>query len=795
MTARVAILTCIWTVALAVLPAAPARADPLERGLAVSDPLVMRHLETHGFRIDCLIPGASSSDECARGVTPASIRNPFLHAPLKLAADKIRLRIAEAQAASLESRGAKNATDYGFPVNFFEDPRATLALVGVVNRLDRTFRPSRVKGATREDFCGEVRFIYRFGYVEERSGAQYSSRLPLTLNVVMRAKGKEQTAQGKMLTCTDVAARWITFGDGQPLSFVSDAETAATVARALTEDGPLALVSRANFDRIELNMQIMRVPAAEKKDFGTHAEYLLKVFNFDAKTQLFVESKLENQIDRYLGVCPTNDKTGQPIDDRKLHLCRSLILQNPEFKIRLAKLKQFLFSDRGLYDLDAGMIIIPSQFLAFSGVSVAPGGESRFRNGPINPLLGSESECAGKLRNAFICPDELDSALAALDKIAGRQGLIKSSRALVQRLNDVSCTGCHQTRAIAGFHFTGADIAGNMRANEILVPASAHFFADLPRRRRIMAEIGKGESIGAIDFSRGFAARPQARYQDDLKATALFNGWGAPCDVKAGSGKADPSFAGWSCATGLKCRPFMTSPINRERGLCLSASGLDIGDTLEEGSVAWAPEQLANDVYRRDFPPYMKSAGVRADPYDKAPMSTKLSPYLRKRLAEQKIGHAEAYLGAQQQYWAQDKSGGFPGGMIRTRCCRNLPGSATCGKVAASGFNDCLDDLRQPLPVCFGKFVSYAGLRACDTSHPCREDYICVRSALERGESVKALQAITLTDPSGRQAPDSCSAPDASWYGRISQGACIPPYFVLQFRADKHNRLPSPPSP
>jgi hypothetical protein len=128
--------------------------------------------------------------------------------------------------------------------------------------------------------------------------------------------------------------------------------------------------------------------------------------------------------------------------------------------------------------------------------------------------------------------------------------------------------------------------------------------------------------------------------------------------------------------------------------------------------------------------------------------------------------------------------------MIRTRCCRNLPGSATCGKVAATGFNDCLDDLKQALPTCFGKFVSYAGLRACDASHPCREDYICVRSALERGESTKALQAITLEDASGQQAPDSCGAPDASWYGKLSQGACIPPYFVLQFRADKHNRLP-----
>jgi hypothetical protein len=233
----------------------------------------------------------------------------------------------------------------------------------------------------------------------------------------------------------------------------------------------------------------------------------------------------------------------------------------------------------------------------------------------------------------------------------------------------------------------------------------------------------------------------------------------------------------------------MISPNNPERGLCTSASGIEIGDTLEEGAVTWAADHSANDIYRRVSPPYMRN-GAPADPYDSAPMSTKLSPFLRKRLGDLRIAHAETYLGAQQQYWAQDKSGGFPGGMVRVKCCRNLPGSATCGKVAATGFNDCLDDPKQPLPQCFNKYVTYAGLRACDIAHPCREDYICVRSALERGESPRMLQAVILNEASGQQAPDSCGAPDASWYGKIAQGACIPPYFVLQFRADKHNRLP-----
>jgi hypothetical protein len=767
-----------------VLTAAPVAAHPLERGLSVSDPLVMRYLEDHGFRIDCLIPGVSSSDECGRGKTPASIGNPFRNPPLKQVARKIEERILEAQAESLESRGAANARSYGFPVNFFDDPRATLALVGVVNRLDRSFRPPRIKGARREDSCGEVRFIYRFGYVEARAGAQYASRLPLTLNVVLRSKTRE-TAR----TCADIAQRWARFGSGQPDGFVTDAGEAARVAASLTGPaGPLAMITRANFDRVELNMQIMRIPAAEKRDFGTHAEYLLKVFNFDSETQQFVETKLENQIDRYLGVCPINDKSGRPVAAPQIARCRALILQNPRFKQRLAKLKQFLFSDRGLYDLDQGTIIIPSGFLGFSGISVAPGGESRFRNGPINAFLGSQDDCAGKARTSFICPDEIVQAVAALDKIAGRAQVIKSPRGFIARLNDVSCTGCHQTRAIAGFHFTGADTAGNMRANEILVPGSAHFFSDLPRRRAIMAEISKGADLPKIDFSRGFAARPQPRFRGDLQATALFDGWGAPCDTHAGSTQADASFAQWSCAKGLACRSFMKSPNNPDRGLCVSASGVEIGDILEEGTVTWATGHIGDDVYRRDFPPYLRK-GAQADPYDKAPMSTKLSPYLRKRLGDLKIPHVEAYLGAQQQFWSQDKSGGFPGGMVRVRCCRNLPGEATCGKVAATGFNDCLDDASQPLPVCFNKYVTYAGLRACDVSHPCREDYICVRGALDRGEAPKTLQALILTDKTGQQAADSCGAPDASWQGKVAQGTCIPPYFVLQFRAYKHNRL------
>src|SRR5207253_783686 len=108
---------------------------------------------------------------------------------------------------------------------------------------------------------------------------------------------------------------------------------------------------------------------------------------------------------------------------------------------------------------------------------------------------------------------------------------------------------------------------------------------------------------------------------------------------------------------------------------------------------------------------------------------------------------------------ACDLTGGFPAGMLRIKgakgdtCPSNLPGEATCGRVAAMGFNKCISD-GKPFPECL-QFTETAGLRACDRANPCRDDYIC--TAPYRG----------LAD------------------GR-NMGTCIPPYFMFQFRVDGH---------
>lgn len=105
-----------------------------------------------------------------------------------------------------------------------------------------------------------------------------------------------------------------------------------------------------------------------------------------------------------------------------------------------------------------------------------------------------------------------------------------------------------------------------------------------------------------------------------------------------------------------------------------------------------------------------------------------------------------------------DITGGFPGGALRLNECTNLPGEATCGLVASSGFNECLGGVRRGgdlnIAHCFDLFTAFAGMRACNAANPCRDDYICampIAQSRQRAEALYAERAAKLKDSKNRE--------------------------------------------
>ena len=333
----------------------------------------------------------------------------------------------------------------------------------------------------------------------------------MTLNIVLKARGGAMTdASGAQITCAEIARRWLAAGD---LSLAG----AELARKLLAPDGPLDLIRPENVDRIETNLQIAHAPKSPIRDFRT--DYLLKVFRYNAQAQSFEEAPLENQIDR------------------------ERILADENLK---RDFKAWLLDPAHFSELDRGMVLIPERFLASGAIASTPAG---FSPSSLQPAFGLVQGENVKTDPVFRESD----VVAALKQATERGGLqnIRSPAGFERRLNDMTCSGCHQTRGIGGFHFPGVDWMAAKPDNSTVVPASPHFFGDQVRRRDILTALRDGKDA---DFSRGFASRPQTRGSTELAGTEYNDGWGAHCYVRrANAADNDSSFKSWTCAAGLAC--------------------------------------------------------------------------------------------------------------------------------------------------------------------------------------------------------------------------------------------------
>jgi hypothetical protein len=488
-----------------VLAARDAQAAPaLERGTAITDPIVLRELDRGRFGLgSVLLPMKSSS---------VPLPNSQLFAlpsmtPVRKALDEEFQRYIERHKASHagESIGVGSSFDFQlFDSTLLYSSSSRFVLAGIVNRMDRIH--------LAQSHCGEIRLIYRL-IQAPTADAAVSTRLPMTLNVVLRAKGDQKGDSGATLTCAEIAGRWLAAGD-LPLT------GAALAEKLVAKDGPLDLIRPDNIDRIETNLQIAHAPKSQLREFRT--DYLLKTFHYNAAMQAFEQALLENQVDR----------------DR--------ILADANLK---REFKAWLLDPGHFSELDRGTLVIPEKFLATGAIAATPVGVAPSSLQPAFGVLQADDAAAGSVFS--------ESDVVTALKKAAQSGVslqnIRSPAGFERRLNDMTCSGCHQTRGIGGFHFPGVDWMAAKPSNSTVVPASPHFFGDQIRRRDILVSLRDG---ARPDYSRGFSGRPQLRGSTELAGTEYEDGWGALCYQQKPSAKDnDPSFRSWTCAEGLACQP------------------------------------------------------------------------------------------------------------------------------------------------------------------------------------------------------------------------------------------------
>src|SRR5450755_1223419 len=213
----------------------------LERGTAIIDPQGLRELDRGRLGLSRVILPMRSSN--------APLTNSQLFAlpsmaPVRKALDDEFDRYIARHKANLpnETIGVGTAFDFQlFDSTLLYSRDSRFVLAGIVNRMDR--------GYLSAANCGEIRLIYRL----VRTGAPtigenaVSPRLPMTLNIVLKAKGDHAgDASSAAITCSEIARRWLAAGDSE----LAGAELAE---KLMSKDGPLALIAPDNIDRIETN--------------------------------------------------------------------------------------------------------------------------------------------------------------------------------------------------------------------------------------------------------------------------------------------------------------------------------------------------------------------------------------------------------------------------------------------------------------------------------------------------------------------------------------------------------------
>ena len=438
--------------------------------------------------------------------------------------------------------------------------------------------------------------------------------------------------------------------------------------------GPLDK-AQLKFRQLELNAQVIRFPSGQEPQFGGQAVYLMRIFGIDGDR--VSEFPLENTPD-----------TARIAGDTALR----------------AELAAYVRDNAAA--IDQGVYMIPDKLLARKVISYSTFGTARQVNHPFTPLLSP-------------------SDFADVDLSRGQ--LVHSPEALLERLDNGTCQGCHQSGATAGFHFLGLDDKFTSPLNRIEVGISPHFHAELPRRGAYLAAVTGGREPNRF---RPLSFAPPAKW--DAQTIAYDDaGLAMPCLADADAGK----FGGnWQCGADTVCTPLAT--VDKTRVALAQCLPPPKGE-MYSGLPCLQGEVTSNmsHPFKDSFPLTQFAAfAPKANDVD---------------------------------YTCRPPRIGVPGGLAYRRCDARdksfagfKPGKEippeVCGLTGGKKFDECVSTGN--FDECLAGAVMRGNRASCDAEHFCRDDYICQAFPPDT-PNVKKVKGV---------------------------GFCSPTYFMFQMRIDNH---------
>lgn len=442
------------------------------------------------------------------------------------------------------------------------------------------------------------------------------SRLPLTINLVFYLPNDNKN-------CTTYISEW-TAPTSENLDFVK-------LADWIVKKGPLQSknVNLKNVKALETNYQVIRSSSGVRNLLGGTGEYVLRVFHFE--NQRLVRGGLENTID-------------PDILNKNANLKNNLLM--------------FLKNPVNFKKIENGTLKIPEQFLALKISSFSPHGIARYDNRPFDKVY-KESDFQ--------------------DLSYSGNNHVRTPNAVLRRLNDLSCVGCHQNRTIAGFHFLGEDRAQTHPLNSIFSAGSGHFQSEMIRRMKYLEAVRKNE---VPPEDRPFSIAPMA----------TFAKYGDFCGLPGSRG-----FVHWVCEDDLVCANEEGAIGEKDLGKCVFKKRLS-GDACIKNFLIQNHHSL-----------------------DKPPLPTEIM----------------GCNNGDPKYSCQPPGGGFPSGMC-TSSCDNIKDKnrEICGPIAGNGFSDCLSGKVKTFDQCLENHKELRSRGRCDENNSCRNDYVCMKVSPTEGACV-----------------------------------------------------------